>query len=332
MPQVRPDAPGRLKGEPVAIVDIGSNSVRLVAYEALTRAPTPIFNEKVLCGLGRGVVTTRRLPQDGVEKALMALRRFRVLCRTMGVSDVRVLATAAARRPLLAYGAVVLEEIIRKAKPKEVVLSAAGVREGLLYERLSAEERALDPLLTAAHEFNVLRSRAPQHGEDLCAWTDAFMTSTHIEETEEVRRLRHAACLLGDIGWRAHPDYRGEQALNIIANASFIGVDHPGRAFLALATSYRHLGIDEDVSPQIRALVSARALDRARLLGAAMRVAYIVTAAMPDVLKRTPMLCDIDNVTLHLPPDFADLGSDRLQNRLKQLGRLIGRGARIEVG
>ena len=241
-------------------------------------------------------------------------------------------AISAARRPLLAYGAVVLEEIIRKARPKEVVLSAAGVREGLLYERLSPEDRHLDPLLTAAREFNVLRSRAPRHGEDLCAWTDAFMASTHIEETPDEKRLRHAACLLGDIGWRAHPDYRGEQALNIIANASFVGIDHPGRAFLALATSYRHLGIDEDVSPQIRALVSARALDRARLLGAAMRVAYIVTAAMPDVLTRTPMLADIDNVTLHLPADLADLGSDRLQNRLKQLGRLIGRGARIEVG
>jgi len=97
-PHVRADAPGRLAvGAPIAIVDIGSNSVRLVAYEGLTRAPTPIFNEKALCGLGRGVVTTRKLPQDGVDKALAALRRFRVLCREMGISDVRVLATAAAR-------------------------------------------------------------------------------------------------------------------------------------------------------------------------------------------------------------------------------------------
>ena len=48
------DAPGRLNvGRPIAIIDIGSNSVRLVAYEGLTRAPTPIYNEKVLAGLGR---------------------------------------------------------------------------------------------------------------------------------------------------------------------------------------------------------------------------------------------------------------------------------------
>ena len=61
------EAQGRLRvGEPVAIIDIGSNSVRLVAYEGLTRSPTPIFNEKALCGLGRGVLSTGLLPQDGM--------------------------------------------------------------------------------------------------------------------------------------------------------------------------------------------------------------------------------------------------------------------------
>ena len=81
------EAQGRLKvGRPVAIIDIGSNSVRLVAYEGLTRAPTPIYNEKVLCGLGRNVATTGRLPQEAVDRALNALVRFRVLCDTMGVA------------------------------------------------------------------------------------------------------------------------------------------------------------------------------------------------------------------------------------------------------
>ena len=52
-------AQGRLNhGPPIAVIDIGSNSVRLVVYEGLTRSPTPIFNEKVLCGLGREVQTT----------------------------------------------------------------------------------------------------------------------------------------------------------------------------------------------------------------------------------------------------------------------------------
>ncbi len=90
-------ARGRLPGKPVAIVDIGSNSVRLVSYEAQSRAPTPTFNEKALCGLGKGVAMTGLLPEDGVVKALAALQRFRVLCDTMGHRDVRGIATAAVR-------------------------------------------------------------------------------------------------------------------------------------------------------------------------------------------------------------------------------------------
>ena len=75
-----PAAQGRLDhGPPVGVIDIGSNSVRLVVYEGLTRSPTPIFNEKVLAGLGREVQTTKLLAPDAVEKALAALRRFRTL-------------------------------------------------------------------------------------------------------------------------------------------------------------------------------------------------------------------------------------------------------------
>ena len=81
----------------MAIVDIGSNSVRLVSYELHSRAPTPTFNEKALCGLGRGVAMTGLLPEDGIAKALAALQRFRVLCDTMRINDVRSVATAAVR-------------------------------------------------------------------------------------------------------------------------------------------------------------------------------------------------------------------------------------------
>ena len=92
-------ARGRLPGaKPTAIVDIGSNSVRLVAYEGLTRAPTPIFNEKTLCGLGKGVATTGALAEEGVARALEALRRFRKLCEFMQIEDVRPVATAARQR------------------------------------------------------------------------------------------------------------------------------------------------------------------------------------------------------------------------------------------
>jgi len=494
-----PVAQGRLDhGPPVAVIDIGSNSVRLVVYEGVTRSPTPLFNEKMLAGLGREVQSKGLLAPDAVAKALGALKRFRALCKTMRVERLWVLATAAcrdakngkqfiaaaeaicgvridvisgereaeltalgvisgfhkpdgivgdlgggsleladvsgfrlktgmtlplgglalqdrsarsikkaeklvkqalagaprlrlgkdrnfyavggtwrslarlhmaqigyplhvmhgyivpakealefcrlvrrvnpetlsqievvadARRPLLPYAALVLEHIIRKAKPKDVVFSALGIREGLLYARLGAEARKQDALLAAAQELNLLRSRSPRHCEELIAWTDRFMASTGIEENAEERRLRHAACLLADIGWRAHPDYRGEQSLNVIAHAGFLGIDHPGRAFLALAVFFRHVGVthDEELSPRIRELASTRTLDHARVLGAAMRVAYLVSASQPGVLPKAPLRVERHKLVLRLSGANAALAGERLASRLKHLARLIGR-------
>ena len=494
---------GRLPGaRPTAIVDIGSNSVRLVAYEGLSRAPTPLFNEKAMCGLGKGVATTGKLAEDGMARALEALRRYRKLCELMQIEDIRPIATAAARdasngaqflaaardaigqpidlipgtreaelsglgvistchnadgvvgdlgggslelidvkngrtgaglslklgslalmdasgrspknamriakqqlaeagaldhlrgrtlyavggtwrslaklhmaqrnypldvmhgyvipardaaefaslvervdtealvavgtisqqrRPALAYGAVVLEEIIRRGKPGKVVISIGGLREGVLYEQLAEDVRARDPLLESAREYNLLRSRSPRHGEELIHWSDAFMESSHIDETAEEKRLRHAACLFGDIGWRTSPDYRSDLALNTLANSPFVGVDHAGRVYLGMAVAYRHLGIDEEVSAQIRSLATPRLMDRARILGVVQRVAYIVSASAPGVLPRTKLICVKGKVVLTLPPDLADLAGERLNGRLKQLVKLIGRAPSIVI-
>lgn len=238
----------------------------------------------------------------------------------------RIEVVSDARRPLLAYGALVLEHVVRIGQPREVLVSALGVREGVLYSLLGERERRRDPLIAAAQDLNVLRSRSPQHGQELIAWTDRFMNSSGIEETDEERRLRRAACLLADIGWRAHPDYRGEQSLNIIAHAGLIGVDHPGRAYIALAVFFRHVGLlDDELSPRLRELVSTRALDRARILGAAMRVAYLVSASMPEVLPFTPMTVGQGKLTLRMRGKFAPLAGERVFNRLRQLARLVGR-------
>jgi exopolyphosphatase/guanosine-5'-triphosphate,3'-diphosphate pyrophosphatase len=502
------NAQGRIgHGPPVAVIDIGSNSVRLVVYEGLARTQTAIFNEKVMAGLGREVLTTGLLAGDAVDKALAALTRFRALCDAMGVGKAWAIATAAcrdarngpafidraeaacgvtitvlsgkreaelsalgiisgfhkpdgivgdlgggsleltdvhghrlksgitvplgglalqdlaekslgkaekivrgtlgdqailkggrgrdfyavggtwraiarlhmsqtgyplhvmhgytlaapealefsrlvrrgdpemlskietvnaARRPLLAYAALVLEHIVRIAKPQRVVVSALGVREGLLFSMLGHEEQRRDPLLAAAQELNVLRSRSPRHGEELIDWTDKFMASSGVEETAGEKRLRHAACLLADIGWRAHPDYRGEQSLNIISHAAFVGVDHPGRAFLALTVFFRHAGLaalaDDELSPHVRELANPRILDHARILGATMRVAYLVSGAMPGVLPSTPLVVERSKLKLKLRGPYANLAGERLFGRLKQLARLIGKEPAIVAG
>src|SRR5262249_33490815 len=238
----------------------------------------------------------------------------------------RIEVVADARRPLLAYAALVMEHLVRVVRPKNVVISALGVREGLLYSLLDVEARKRDPLIAAAQDLNVLRSRSPRHGEELMSWTDQFLESSGIDETAEEKRLRHAACLLADIGWRAHPAYPRRHSLNIVANAAFVGIDHPGRAFLALTVFFRHVGlVDEELSPRLRELASTRMLDRARILGAALRVAFLISAAMPGILPRAPMRVEQRRLILDLDAKLAPLAGERLFNRLRQLGRLIGR-------
>ena len=498
------ETPGRLAAnQAIGVIDIGSNSVRLVAYEGLSRAPTPIYNEKVMAGLGRGVASTGLLPAEAVGQALSALRRYRALCQSMRLGRVFVLATAAARdarngpdflteaerilgqevellsgerearlsalgvlsgtrnaqgvvgdlgggslelievagaslgegvslklgglalqdaserslkkagkivrdalheaaplkrlrnrsffavggtwralaglhmkqidyplhvmhgyeikareaiefcqsiqdmdpaalatipsvssarRPLLAYGALVLEHVLRTSGAANVTISALGVREGLLYEQLSPGQQALDPLLVAARELNVLRSRSPQHGEELAQWADAFVRTSGLDETAAEIRNRTAACLLSDIGWRAHPDYRGVQSLNIIAHAAFVGIDHPGRAFLAMAVYFRHVGLsDSEMSPHLQGLAGERAVERARLLGALMRVAYLVSAGMPEILPRVSLVSRGRQAVLIFPKELEALAGDRILNRLRQMAKLIGKDAAIEI-
>ena len=131
-------AQGRLDiGPPVAVVDIGSNSVRLVVYEGLTRSPTPIFNEKVLAGLGREVQSTGLLAPDAVDTAIQALKRFRALCDTLQVKRVLGLATAACRdarngKAFLAEAARICRTRIDVLSGKrEAHLSALGVVSGI---------------------------------------------------------------------------------------------------------------------------------------------------------------------------------------------------------
>ncbi len=80
-----------------AIIDIGSNTVRLVIYAGPARAPAVILNEKVSAKLGSGVAETGHLPKNGVQTAMSAMRRYKCLLESSGLSEVEVVATAAVR-------------------------------------------------------------------------------------------------------------------------------------------------------------------------------------------------------------------------------------------
>lgn len=107
----RSGSAGERTADRIAVIDIGSNSIRLVVYDGLKRAPLPVFNEKVMCGLGRGVARTGHLHPEGVAQAVQNLVRFRQLADGMRVARIDVLATAAVREA--SDGAAFIEAVER---------------------------------------------------------------------------------------------------------------------------------------------------------------------------------------------------------------------------
>ncbi|MGL5734529.1 MAG: exopolyphosphatase, partial [Beijerinckiaceae bacterium] len=128
-------------------------------------------------------------------------------------------------------------------------------------------------------------------------------------------------------------DYRGEQTMNVIAHAAFVGVDHPGRAFLALAIYYRYAGLKEEcaASQRLKELLTPRMLEQARILAGVFRVAYIISAAMPDVLPKIDFHYGDKRLILNVPPSWQSLASERVMTRVKQLGKLLGRDQKLGV-
>ena len=108
---------------PYAIVDIGSNSVRLIVYDELGRAPFPRFNEKSLCRLAAGLEETGELAPDGFRRTVEAARRFSAIAEAMGVARVDVLATEATRRA--SNGPDLVAAIAREAGLSVRILSGA---------------------------------------------------------------------------------------------------------------------------------------------------------------------------------------------------------------
>ena len=152
-------------------------------------------------------------------------------------------------------------------------------------------------------------------------------------ETPEQERLRQAACLLSDIGWHAHPDYRGVQSLNLVAHGNFAGVDHRGRAFLALTVYYRNEGlVKDDLSQSLVDLVGKDMVKRARILGAAFRAAHMISAAQPGVLSNTPLSFEGNRLVWTLPEPYSNLEGERVERRLKELANLLDREREIRVG
>ena len=435
----------------VGIIDVGSNSIRLVVYERASRAPLPVFNEKVLCGLARGLDATGRLNPEGVEMALANIDRFATLAHNMKVTSLDLLATAAVRdaadgadfmrelasRPgivahtvsgqdearfsgygvmcgmpdangvmgdlgggslelvslanghlgssstlpvgplrlmssgrgdprkaivdavesvrwlreeqgktfyavggawrafarlhmeqagyplhiihqyeisteearavarliavqspkslekmpgvsrrrvdTLPLACLALDRLLAAVRPKTVVFSAFGLREGFYYSRLSERERARHPLIAFAEEQGESWHRFDLSPQEIFDW----LSSVFAGESESERVLRTAACHLSDISWDDHPDYRADQAYFRVLHLPAPGMSHRDRAILAMTLTYRYKSDPRAamIDTAMR-LTDSKGRSFARRLGACLRLAYNLSGGAPGLLPQ----------------------------------------------
>lgn len=477
---------------PVGIIDIGSNSVRFVAYGGAARVPSILFNEKVMAGLGRGLPRDGRLDDQAMELTLRSLARFRQLAREMGLKKLHTVATAAVRDasngagflkqiaavglkprllsgeeeaelsglgvvsaiprangivadlgggsleligvargaagegislplgvlrvatqpdraaiakairqamrasrlknaarehslylvggsfralalldmrtmghplpiihhhsiaqsrladlrailatlghdevksftaisssrvPTLPAALTILEAMVEELGPRRIMVSAFGLREGLLYRDLDATTRDEDPLLAAALEVGDRLGRFGDHGAYLDQWMDPLFP----DDSADMQRLRLAGCLLGDIAWNAHPDYRAERAVDMAIHGNWVGIDSHGRAVLG-CTLCSAFGGDGGLSEQLGVLLRPGERERVSAWGRALRLAQRLSGGTEALLRKTSIGLAQGKIMLSIPEKYRMLYSDSVERRLLQLGKALGRKGEV---
>ncbi|URW76827.1 Ppx/GppA family phosphatase [Sphingomonas donggukensis] len=476
-----------------AVIDIGSNSVRLVVYQGPERLPATIFNEKVMAGLGKALAETGAIAADAMALARTALARFAWLAREMAVDELRTVATAAvrdasnggellsaaralgldveilsgedeataaglgvlsaipeadgivgdlgggslelvrvvagtvtdrasfplgvlrlgamrakgraafeakvaklladsgwtgrgkglplymvggswralarldmqltgyplpviheyavsadevarlgrslarlekarikslvssARVPTLADAAALLTVLLKQLGASTAIASANGLREGLLFQRLAPEVRAQDPLIVAARGEGVRLGRFPEHGDLVDHWIAPLFDG----ESAELARLRHAACLLADVGWRANPEFRAERGVEIALHGDWVAIDARGRALIAQAL-HSSLGGGTDSPDPLGRLAPHDELAEAAQWGLAMRLGQRLSGGVSGPLERTTLAVRGGALVLGVAAADAALYGETVERRHKALAGALGLEATLE--
>lgn len=143
---------------------------------------------------------------------------------------------SSARMALVPYAVDVLSRLVKTFRPKDIAISSYGIREGLLYEQMPDVLRERDPLIEAARFAEAKDARVPGFGKTLYTYVKPLFSGAPYTKM----RLVKAACVLHDVSWRAHPDYRAEVCFDNATRANLGGLKHSERIFLGLALLHRY--------------------------------------------------------------------------------------------
>ncbi|HEY0327205.1 MAG TPA: Ppx/GppA family phosphatase, partial [Allosphingosinicella sp.] len=275
--------------------------------------------------LARLDLTLTRHPLPVVHQHEMEPSRPKALQRQLSRLETRAARESgitAARVPILPHANLLLRAVVDTLRPSLLVSSSFGVREGLLYDDLDEETRRLDPLIEEAREAGEEHGRFPQHGARIDRWIAPVF-----DDTPGGARIRLAACLLSDIAWAAHPDFRAERGIDMALHGDWVAIDAPGRVMLAQAL-FANFGGDGFPYPAMAALCWEGALRRARQWGLAMRLAQRLSAGVEAPLRDSSLRIEGDELVLRLPSKDSALLGETVERRLKSLAASLDKKPR----
>lgn len=229
---------------------------------------------------------------------------------------------ASRRLDVLPAAAMALESVVRHLRPRRLVFSAHGVREGAYFERLKDSVRRRDPLVACAESMAEHETRFGMSvGREIFDWIGGLF----VGEDARHARLRFVSCLIADVGWRTHPDYRATHSFRRVLRAPLLGVDHRDRAFIAMAVlrRYSHKAIGEAVE-EARSLLEADDIALAERIGSAIRLAHTLGGGAPGALNGLSLARRDNRITLSVPEEMRPLIGESAESRLRRLAQYFG--------
>ncbi len=251
----------------------------------------------------KGLLETLGLIRDG---------NAGVLRKEAGVSSDRF--------KLLPDAGEALRGLLKKVKPKRIVLSNYGLREGIFYEMLPDDMLKTDPLIEAASAIEQKQSRKPGNGRKLHEFVSGVCKDFKADP-----RWIEAACLMHDMAWRTHADMRPELCLDLVTRGTLVGIDHPGRVFLGLALMNRYKnGTPVGRFEKLVELLPDNLVKEARILGQSMRLGAMFAVAGVEHIGELEYSAKSDELSFLVSPEAEVLYTDAAEKRLAAIAKTLG--------
>ena len=283
------------------------------AWRALGRIDIALTNHPL------GVLHYHEMSRSEVLKVADAVRR-------QGKRSLEKLEEAAAKRAeTLPYAAVVLEHVMIAGQFDRVILSAFGLREGVLLERMSAEALAAHPLIAAAEALAGRWSRARAFGQRLERWiAPMFEGQKHVFPKKREEVLRGAAARLADVGGPLHPDQRIEIMFDLVLRAPLAAINHEERAFLAAAIHHRYTKAQPRHADAYVRLLNDDQQAAAAALGAALRLGADLSGRSETLLNAFEAAAVDGKLVLRVKKKVAHLVTETAMRRLDAAAAALG--------